>query len=157
MFILFEKFIELYFFYFIAQNVSFHLENRIINGTNTTIRYFPWQLSIRVRQTHFCGASVLTPTRALTAARCRLKSIAISSYTVLAGSTSRIGDRNSFVSEVDHFIVHPDYSRITRANDIGVVWLKSTLSFSQRIRPIGIPPQSKQIPFGVIGYVSGWY
>lgn len=140
----------------LAQNNLPHYEHRLINGINTTIRYFPWQLSLRVRLSHVCGASVLTPTRALTAARCRLHGTPISAYTVLAGSTSRTGDLDSFVTEVDHFIIHPAYSRLTRANDIGVVWLKSSLQFNRRIRPIGFPQQNTAIPVGATGYVSGW-
>lgn len=85
---------------------------------NTTIEYFPWQLSLRVRQIHICGASILSPTRATP----------MNAFSVLVGSTLCVGDRNSFVSKIDHFIVHSGFNRITKVNDIGVLWLKSIYS-----------------------------
>lgn len=133
-------------------------ENRLINGTVTEIRNFPWQLSLRIRGGHVCGAIAVSATRALTAASCRDAHTPLNAYTILAGSTRRDGaGSGGFLTEVDHIIVHPLYNRITRVHDICVIWLDRGLPFGQNVRPVALPAEGAAVPYGARGYVSGWY
>lgn len=46
------------------------LDGRIVGGSATVIQNFPYQLSLQYYGQHICGASILSPVVALTAAHC---------------------------------------------------------------------------------------
>ncbi|GLV45269.1 lambdaTry [Carabus blaptoides fortunei] len=46
------------------------LDGRIVGGDPTTVEELPYQLSLRKRDYHWCGASIISPYHALTAAHC---------------------------------------------------------------------------------------
>lgn len=45
-------------------------ELKIIGGSNADIKDFPYQLSVRYKGKHGCGASIISPKWALTASHC---------------------------------------------------------------------------------------
>lgn len=47
-----------------------NIDDKIVGGNETTIEQHPYQVSLRYRGFHYCGGSILTPTRVLTAAAC---------------------------------------------------------------------------------------
>lgn len=90
---------------------------RIVGGKPVSIERFPWQLSLRIRGNHRCGASVITENRALSAAHCyRPNTDKMNEFTVLAGSTLRFGDGGSFIIGLDKYIQHPNYNDATLVN-----------------------------------------
>lgn len=90
-----------------------------MGGSATSIERFPWQMSLRINGIHRCGASVIAKNRALTAAHCyRTNSDELETFTLLAGSTLRLGDGGSIIVGVEHFIQHPNYNNETLENGI---------------------------------------
>lgn len=88
-----------------------------MGGKPTTIERFPWQLSLRINGNHRCGASIISANRALSAAHCYRPNLDnIKDFTVLAGSTLRIGDGGSFIIGLDKYIQHPNYNNGTLEN-----------------------------------------
>jgi len=132
------------------------LDGRIIGGTNTNIESNPWQLSLRVGTRHICGASVISATRGLTAAHCRVDGVAVNSFTVQAGSTTRVGDAGAVRTAVTRFIVHPQWNSRTVDNDVAVLWFANALPLGPRIRAIRLPPQGAPVIAGATATVTGW-
>lgn len=97
--------------------MSLKITGRIVGGSDTTVERFPWQLSLRSKGTHRCGASVITENRALTAAHCyRPAEDELSQFTVLAGSTKRLSDVGSVIIGLNKFIQHPNFENGTLVN-----------------------------------------
>ncbi|CAG9835737.1 unnamed protein product [Diabrotica balteata] len=89
----------------------------ISGGHNTTIMRHQWQLSLRYKGEHFCGASLISNRWALTSASCLDQHT--SDLSVRAGSVdlSSGGD----VIDVDDFIIHPKYNKKTYNSDIALL------------------------------------
>lgn len=131
-----------------------------MGGKSTTIKHIPWQLSVRIKGRHKCGASLLTENRALSAAHCyRPTQEKVTDLTVMAGSTRRWGDVGCLIIGIDKFIQHPNFDNGTLLNgttptqsiqifelflnlnsfvDIGVIWLQRKLTFNTRISPVKV-------------------
>jgi len=66
-----------------AENV----DQRVVGGSNANIANYPHQMSLRVSNSHSCGASLISGTKGVTAAHCG--GGAIGTYSVLTGTTDR--------------------------------------------------------------------
>lgn len=44
--------------------------DKIIGGVQTDIRRYPFQASVRIKDNHYCGGTILTKNYILTAAHC---------------------------------------------------------------------------------------
>lgn len=130
--------------------------DRIVGGTDVKIERIPWQLSLRLRHRHLCGATLVTLNRAISSAGCLDPRINATFYNIMAGSTSRLGDVNSKLVRVSRFIRHPNYIARVNRNDIAVLWLATSLIYGTNIRPISIPSQGESVPYGSVAIVSGW-
>lgn len=130
---------------------------RIVGGSATTIERFPYQISLRRSDIgHICGGSVITTNRVLTASHCLNPAHTPEMYTILAGSTRRLGDANEQVRQVSNYVRHPKYNQQTRQNDIAVVLLRQPLNFGANVRAIPLPAQYTLVPYGANSTVTGW-
>jgi len=136
-------------------------DERIAGGAEVVITQFPWQLSLRQlyhpRQ-HRCGASLILPNRALTAARCFNIYSTPGGYAVIGGSTYLQPESGSFQSTLERIIFHPRFNLWGRefANDIAVLWLVTSAPTNARIRPIRLPAENTAVPYGAQAYLAGW-
>lgn len=131
---------------------------RIIGGKPTKIEAHPHQVSLRMYDEHICGASIISPIRVLTAAHCLTPYAPVQIYTVLAGTTEYTGGDNDQLRNVLHFARHPGYKpeKGSRANDFGVLEVKTPFAFGSNVRAIALPPQGAHIPDDAIVTVTGW-
>ncbi|BFG05210.1 trypsin alpha-like [Drosophila madeirensis] len=127
------------------------LDGRIVGGSATTINSFPWQISLQRSGSHSCGGSVYSGNIIVTAAHC-LQSVSASVLQVRAGST--YWSSGGTVAKVASFKNHEGYNANTMVNDIAVVRLSSSLSFSSTIKSIGLA--SSAPGNGAAASVSGW-
>lgn len=136
------------------------LRNRIVGGNSIArIADAPYQLSFRFSGDHICGASLISASRALTAARCRIPSAPLHKYSVRAGSRFIDEDKsNAKYSGINAFIAHPYYYTAGARNnyDIGVMWLEDELPLSPSIGYIRLPEQDEAVPVGEMATVAGW-
>lgn len=135
------------------------MKNRIVGGRPIVrIADAPYQLSLRFDGGHICGASLISPMHALTAARCYIESTELHRYSVRAGSRFIDEDKlNAKYSTINAFIVHPDYEQNWRNNhDIAVLWLDDELPLGRLINYIQLPVQDEAIPIGEMATVAGW-
>ncbi|EDW60460.1 trypsin alpha [Drosophila virilis] len=127
------------------------LDGRIVGGTATTISSFPWQISLQRNGGHSCGGSVYSAKIIVTAAHC-LQSVSASSLKVRAGSS--YWNSGGSLVQVAAFRNHEGYNANTMVNDIAVIRLSSSLSFSSTIKAIGLATYNPAN--GASAAVSGW-
>nr|XP_033775008.1 transmembrane protease serine 4 [Geotrypetes seraphini] len=126
---------------------------RIVGGTSSLIQNWPWQISLQYKGQHVCGGSIINPFWILTAAHCFPKDqqqvdywriqVGITTLTVL------------FATPVDKIYVHSMYNN-SKHYDIGLIRLKSPLSFSDIIQPICLPNFDYILPNDFALWVTGW-
>lgn len=129
------------------------IENRIVGGSDANIWQFPWQLSLQYKFAfgwrHVCGATLIGPYTAISAAHCVSSYVDFpSSYRIVAGSTLRFKDFNAQLREIDYIKIHEQYNRNTLANDISLLHWKLYLLVSLKIRPAVLAPPNYTLPIG---------
>lgn len=129
---------------------------RIVGGNNTTIRTHPYIVSLRRNREHVCGASIISRTRALTAAHCIYPNGAPSQYSIMAGSTLRVGDANQQLRTMNRVLSHPRYSEAGIFNDIGILYWEQPLTLGVTVRAIRLARQNSPPPYGRNCNVTGW-
>ncbi|XP_055379996.1 trypsin-1-like [Condylostylus longicornis] len=147
------KFASIFLIFTIAASSAsaLSLDGRIIGGEEGDITDFPYQLSLRIGGRHNCGASIIAPRYALTAAHCLEKRRA-DEVTLRGGSTFYANGGK--VVEAAELFIHPHYNRYNDY-DVGIIKTKSDL-FGENMSPIHLPFNDGSIKTGSIGTVSGW-
>lgn len=125
---------------------------RIVGGTAVSISSVPYQCSLQHRQ-QFCGGAIISKTTVLTAAHCT-EDYKPSDLSIRAGSSRR--NSGGVVVPVAKIHEHPNYSVKSNNNDIAVLKLQSSLTFSSEIKPIALQPSRQSIAPGTSCFVSGW-
>lgn len=115
--------------------------SRIIGGESVQIPHtWGWMGSLRRNNIHQCGASLLSPYFAITAAHCLqdLQSISQLSLNFGTNNLSAIGD----LHEIRRVITHPLFNRTSFTNDIAILVLRRSVDTSRfKITPICLPTQ----------------
>ncbi|MBH0213409.1 trypsin-like serine protease [Listeria monocytogenes] len=127
------------------------LRGRIVGGTPTTISSFPWQVSLQRSGSHSCGGSIYSSNIIVTAAHC-LQSVSASVLRIRAGST--YWNSGGVTISVSAFKNHEGYSSSTYSNDIAIIKLASSLSFSSTTKSIDLATSTPAT--GASAAVSGW-
>jgi hypothetical protein len=90
-----------------------------------------WTISLRDRNNHFCGGSILNEQYIITAAHCLVKMNTLSSITVCAG-INRLSDTCRQRREIQNVINHPSYNSETYENDIALIQVKVPFNFTSK-------------------------
>uniref|UniRef100_A0AC11ESR7 Uncharacterized protein n=1 Tax=Ovis aries TaxID=9940 RepID=A0AC11ESR7_SHEEP len=127
---------------------------KILGGQDSEEGKWPWQVSLRVRNRHVCGASLVTERWVLTAAHCILSRY---QYTVMMGDRNLQGILSGLVVPVSHVVVHPQFSTSgTVKNDLALLRLRYPVNFTGVIQPICIPEKTFHVQAGTRCWVTGW-
>lgn len=139
-------------------------QDKILHGSISPIEDNPWQVALLEEETkiHLCGGSIITNRHVLTAAHCfwipRMKSWRPPNEVIV-----RVGDYDKQEveeSEKEYFIEelyrHTKYSASHRRNDIALITVLGTMTFSVKIFPICIPPKAVEYSAGLECIISGW-
>ncbi|CAF0982602.1 unnamed protein product [Adineta steineri] len=135
---------------------------RIIGGENAVERSWGWIVSIRKRQSHFCGGSIFSSSFIITAAHCVHGITSLSDITILAGSSTLTpSSSNKFyqIRSISQITIHPSYATTdTYENDIALIRLSTPLDMTNGyIKPICLPTGTNSEPPDNIDMIAaGW-
>ncbi|CAF1237001.1 unnamed protein product [Rotaria magnacalcarata] len=118
---------------------------KIIGGENAMENSWGWAVSIRIRNNHMCGGSLISSQLVLTAAHCIVSVKTISSLSVTAGSKylSMINQQRS----VSQAFIPFNYDLTTYTNDIAIIRLSSPFDMNDRsLAFICLPPSIENYP-----------
>ncbi|KAM6219658.1 transmembrane protease serine 9 [Rhynchocyon petersi] len=130
---------------------------RIVGGVEASPGEFPWQVSLRENNEHFCGATVLSARWLVSAAHCFNEFQDPAEWVAYAGTTFLSGWEASTVrARVSHILKHPLYDADTADFDVAVLQLASPLPFGPHVQPACLPAASHVFQPGRKCLISGW-
>ncbi|XP_026941492.1 transmembrane protease serine 9 [Sagmatias obliquidens] len=130
---------------------------RIVGGVEASPGEFPWQVSLRENNEHFCGAAVIGARWLVSAAHCFNEFQDPTEWVAYAGSTYLSGSEASTVrARVARIITHPFYNSDTADFDVAVLELGGPLPFSRHVQPVCLPAAVHVFPPRKKCLISGW-
>ncbi|XP_052394471.1 chymotrypsin-like protease CTRL-1 [Carassius gibelio] len=137
------------------------LNNRIVGGENATAGSWPWQVSIHLSYMgmdlgHFCGGTLINKDWVLTAAHCFQwfnASYIVMYFGRLSQSGSNPYETNRTASRN---INHPNFNISNVDNDVALVQLSSSVTFSDYIKPVCLAAAGSVFGGGTESWVTGW-
>ncbi|XP_053492398.1 serine protease 27 [Ictalurus furcatus] len=135
------------------------LNNRIVGGQSATSGAWPWQVSLHSLSfgSHFCGGSLINNLWVITAAHCFESFSDPSDLVVYLGRQTQEGYNPNEISRgVTKIINHPKYDTVTKNNDITLLRLSRTVTFTNYIRPVCLAGQGSSFVSGTRCWITGW-
>ncbi|NXK13120.1 TMPS9 protease, partial [Herpetotheres cachinnans] len=131
--------------------------SRIVGGSEASRGEFPWQVSLRENNEHFCGAAILTEKWLVSAAHCFTEFQDPAMWAAYTGTTSLRGSDSSAVRMgIARIIPHPSYNADTADYDVAVLELKTPVTFTKYIQPVCLPDARHHFPTSKKCLISGW-
>jgi elastase-2 len=132
----------------------------IVGGTDASPGEFPWQLSqqrLGGSWSHSCGASLISATRALSAAHC-VDGAAVSALRVIAGLHQRSNTAGTQTANLASYTMHGSYNQgsPTFSNDIAILNLASSITTGGNIAFANLASDSGNNFAGTTCVISGW-
>lgn len=133
------------------------LNTKIVGGEAATAGSWPWQVSIQSSAFggHFCGGSLINKDWVLSAAHCFQGSLG--TIRIYLGRQRQSGSNpNEVLRTAKTVINHPDYSDPTHNNDMALIQLSSSVTFTDYIRPVCLAAAGSKFAAGTDSWVTGW-
>ncbi|NWU55799.1 OVCH2 protein, partial [Dromas ardeola] len=135
-----------------------NLFTRIVGGNQVKQGSHPWQVSLKRRQKHFCGGTIVSAEWVVTAAHCLLDRNVLQYLSVTAGEHDlRIRENGEQTLPVKYVIKHPNFDPRRPMNyDIALVKLDGAFNFSSSVLPACLPDPGEKFEAGYICTACGW-
>ncbi|MFF9061277.1 S1 family peptidase [Streptomyces sp. NPDC014882] len=125
----------------------------VVGGTTTTTTAYPFMMQITdASQNQFCGGTLVSPTKVVTAAHCMVGETT-GSVRVVGGRTYLSGT-NGTVSRVSRIWVDPGYTDATNGDDVAVLTLSTSMPYTTA--PYVTASQTGVYAAGTTARVLGW-
>ncbi|KAB8225630.1 trypsin-like cysteine/serine peptidase domain-containing protein [Aspergillus novoparasiticus] len=125
----------------------------IVGGTPASLGEFPHMASLRYGGSHICGASIIAPTKVLTAAHC-VYGMNQNNFQIATGTISLSGGQ---LHKVIRVVIHPQYTGRQQdgwGNDVAVLTLAAPIQYNQYQKPIALATNTPAAGQRVV--LSGW-
>ncbi|NXT77189.1 OVCH2 protein, partial [Zapornia atra] len=135
-----------------------NLFTRIVGGNQVKQGSHPWQVSLKRRQNHFCGGTIVSAQWVVTAAHCVLDRNLLQYLSVTAGEHDlRIRESGEQTLPIKNAIKHPKFDPRRPMNyDIALLKLDGAFNFSSSVLPACLPDPGEKFEAGYICTTCGW-
>ncbi|MFE1023655.1 S1 family peptidase [Streptomyces sp. NPDC058818] len=101
----------------------------IVGGSTTTTSAYPFVMQVTdASQNQFCGGTLVSPTKVVTAAHCMVGETTRSVRVV--GGRTYLNGTNGTVARVSRIWIHPDYTGATNGEDVAVLTLSTSMPYT---------------------------
>lgn len=131
---------------------------RIVGGAPINISATPWQVSLAIRNSTVCSASIIGSSWLVTAAHC-VTGVAPSEILAFVGITNLSQRSRQNALTVSGVTINPSWNAATFNADIALLQLASPLTFSNNVQPIALPLTQDPATWpaaGTTAQISGW-
>ena len=131
---------------------------RIVGGAPISIAQAPWQVSLHIRNSALCGASIIGNQWLVTAAHC-VAGAAPSEISAFVGVTNLSERSAQNAVSVSGVTIHPNWNANSFSGDLALLQLAVPLTFSTTIQPISLPITQDPGAWpaaGTAAQISGW-
>uniref|UniRef100_A0A8D0G5U0 Ovochymase 2 n=1 Tax=Sphenodon punctatus TaxID=8508 RepID=A0A8D0G5U0_SPHPU len=134
------------------------LLTRIVGGNQVKQGSHPWQVSLKRRQWHFCGGTLVSDKWVITAAHCVLDRNLLGYLTVTAGDHDlSVTEEEEQTLPVKFFIKHPNFNPKTPMNyDIALLKMDGAFKLGPTVLPACLPDPDEKFDPGFICTTCGW-
>ncbi|XP_036620990.1 ovochymase-2 [Trichosurus vulpecula] len=132
--------------------------SRIVGGSPVEKGAYPWQVSLKRREKHFCGGTIISAQWVITAAHCVMHKDMKTFLNVTAGEHDmNLVEQGEQTLSVDTIIRHPYFTLRKPMNyDIALLKMNGTFKFGQFVGPVCLPKQGETFEPGFICTTAGW-
>ncbi|XP_069779112.1 ovochymase-2-like [Narcine bancroftii] len=134
------------------------LWKRIVGGKESQPGSHPWQVSLKRRQLHYCGGTIINAQWVLTAAHCIRGRNILSVLRVMAGEHDlRKTDSEEQTRTVKRIIVHPKFTAAYPVEyDAALLQLNGNFTFGSNVYPACLPGEDDVFETGTVCTTTGW-
>ncbi|XP_030056813.1 ovochymase-2 isoform X2 [Microcaecilia unicolor] len=135
-----------------------NLFHRIVGGTQARPGLFPCLASLKRNNKHFCGGTIVSANRIITAAHCVMDRYLLQYLKVVVGDYDlRVREQKEQTFYVKSIIRHPEYNPNRPIHyDIAVLVLDGSIQFGETVQPACLPNQDELFEPGLLCTTCGW-
>ncbi|XP_059388917.1 testisin-like [Carassius carassius] len=134
------------------------LNTRVVGGTDAPVGNWPWQVSVHYNSRHICGGTLIHSQWVMTAAHCII-STNLNSWTLYLGrqtQTTSAANPNEVRVGIQSITVHPKYNNTLFNNDISLMKLSQSVTFTPYIRPVCLASKGSVFHNATFCWATGW-